>query len=84
MKHRGVCEMKLNAGARNGLSTSEFAGPQRSFPIPDISHGRAALSMAHYASDPAAIKAKVHAKFPSIGAGNSKVRAAVMAKLSGR
>ena len=58
---------KLKAAARKALPTSTFAGPKRSFPIPDKNHARAALSMAHYAKNPAAIRAKVHAKFPSIG-----------------
>lgn len=29
---------KLNAAKRNALPTSEFAGPDRSYPIPDRSH----------------------------------------------
>ena len=59
----------LHAAQRNALPGSAFAGPGRSYPIPDMNHARAALSMAHYASNPGAIRAKVHAKFPSIGAG---------------
>jgi len=58
---------KLTKAARAAIPTSKFAGPNRSFPIPDANHARAALSMAHYASNPAAIKARVHAAFPSIG-----------------
>jgi len=55
---------RLKAAA---LPSSAFAGPHRSFPIENKAHARAALSMAHYASNPGAIRAKVHAKFPSIG-----------------
>jgi len=58
---------RLKAAARKSLPSSAFAGPHRSFPIENKAHARAALSMAHYASNPGAIRAKVHAKFPSIG-----------------
>jgi hypothetical protein len=58
----------LHAAQRNALPGSSFAGPDRSFPINDANHARAALSMAHYAPNPAAIRAKVHARYPSIGA----------------
>jgi hypothetical protein len=66
---------------RAAIPTNQFAGPARSFPIPDLSHARAALSMAHYAPNPAAVQAKVHATFPQIGAADK--RQAVMAKLKG-
>lgn len=51
----------------------------RSFPIPDASHARAALSMAHYANDPGAIRAAVHRKFLAIG--GSAARAHLLAGL---
>ncbi len=70
----------LNAAARKAIPTSQFAGPDRSFPIPDENHAKAALSMAHYASDPGAIKAAVHRKFPDIG---QAVRGAVQSRLKG-
>jgi hypothetical protein len=73
--------MKLTTPMRNAIPTSQFAGPKRSFPIPDLSHARAALSMAHYAPDPGAIKAAVHQKFPTIGA--PEKRQAIMARLKG-
>ena len=55
---------KLTAKTRAAIPTSEFAGPNRSFPINDANHARAALSMAHYApkSEQAGIKAKARAK----------------------
>ncbi len=59
--------MKLTTEARKQIPGGQFAGPNRSFPIADKSHARAALSMAHYASNPGAIRAAVHAKYPSIG-----------------
>lgn len=58
---------RLTAQARRDLPAKDFAGPGESYPIPDANHARAALSMAHYASDPDAIKAAVHRKFPQIG-----------------
>ena len=69
----------IPAAARNALPASTFAGPHRSFPIPDANHARAALSMAHNAADPGEIQAAVHKKFPGIGTGDKK--AAVHAKL---
>lgn len=36
----------LKAKARNALATSSFAGPDRSYPIPDASHARNALARA--------------------------------------
>jgi len=69
----------LNAAARNALPTSSFAMPaQRRFPINNPSHARAALSMAHYAPNPSAIRAAVARRFPAID-----VRNAVRAKLRG-
>jgi len=63
---------KLSSGMRNALRPSQFALPGKgsgSYPIPDASHARAALSMgAKYASPSklATIKRKVKAKFPGI------------------
>lgn len=37
---------KLSTSARNKLSTSEFAGPNRSYPIPDHSHAANAKARA--------------------------------------
>lgn len=34
---------RLTAKARNKLPSSTFAGPNRSFPLPDKAHARAAL-----------------------------------------
>ncbi len=41
--------MKLTTSARNAIPAAKFAGPNRSFPIPDKSHARAALSGASHA-----------------------------------
>lgn len=37
---------KLDAAHRNSLPTSDFAGPDRSYPIPDRSHGANAKARA--------------------------------------
>ena len=61
---------KLTAKRRNALSPKSFAGPDRSYPIPDASHARNALSRVSQFGSPALkakVRAKVHAKFPGIG-----------------
>jgi len=60
---------KLTSKARNALSSSSFVFPgKRSFPIPDASHARNALSQA--AKKSPAVQAKVRGavkrKFPGI------------------
>lgn len=49
---------KLTKAARAAIPTSKFAGPNRTFPIPDKAHARAAIMLSGYASNPAAVKAK--------------------------
>lgn len=62
---------RLTTERRKELPEEEFAGAGRSYPIPDIEHGRKALQLDHHASpgERARIEAKVHAKFPSIDRG---------------
>lgn len=50
---------KLTAEARRKLPSSTFAGPNRSFPIPDKNHAKAALGLLHNA--PPAARAKIRA-----------------------
>lgn len=60
---------KLTAKSRNALPGKTFAGPDRSYPIPDASHARNALARASQHASPdlkARIRAKVHKKFPGI------------------
>lgn len=40
--------------------------PKGSYPIPDIKHARAALSLAHHAPNPEGIKAAVYKKYPEL------------------
>ena len=59
----------LKSAQRKKLPTSEFAGPDRSYPIPDANHARNALSRAAQNASPAeeaTIRAKVKRKFPGI------------------
>lgn len=60
---------KLSAAKRNNLPASTFAGPDRSYPINNLSHARNALARASQNAGPALkakIRAKVHKKFPGI------------------
>ena len=62
----------LTAKRRNSLPTSEFAGPDRSYPIQDASHARNALARASGKPVESEIRAKVHSKYPEIGSMVSK------------
>lgn len=58
---------KLTAARRRAIPTSEFAGPDRSYPIPDASHARNALARASGKSVEAQVRAKVHRAYPHMG-----------------
>lgn len=58
---------KLTAKTRNKIPGKDFAGPDRSYPIEDKSHARNALARASGKPVAAAVRAKVHAKFPDMG-----------------
>jgi len=62
---------KLTSRGRKALPKSDFAGPHRSFPIPNASHARNALARVANKSPAvkAQVRAAVHRKFPSIGKG---------------
>lgn len=60
-----------NVGKYKSVKPSEFAGSaggasKYSFPINTLARARNALARAHYASDPAGIREKVYAKYPSL------------------
>ena len=60
-----------SAGKYKDVAPSKFAGAaggasKYSFPIPDLAHARNALARAHYAPDPAALKAKVYRMYPQL------------------
>lgn len=61
---------KLDAAERNKLPDSDFAGPNRSYPINDESHARNAMSRASQNASPdlkQQIDTKVHNKYPGMG-----------------
>lgn len=60
---------KLSAESRNDLPKSDFAGPDRSYPINDRIHARNALARVSQYGDPelkARVRRKVHEKYPDI------------------
>jgi hypothetical protein len=59
---------KLTTGERNALPATDFAGPDRSFPVNDASHARNALARASqfHPELKEKIREKVRRKFPSI------------------
>lgn len=54
-------EKHLSAAERKKIPDSKFAGPNRTFPVEDKAHARAAIMLSRYAPDPAAVKAKARA-----------------------
>lgn len=66
---------KLTTARRNALPDSEFAGPDRSYPIEDANHARNALARVSQHGTPTEkkeVRAAVHRKFPGIGKKNPK------------
>jgi hypothetical protein len=64
---------RLTTKDRKALPAKEFAGPDRSYPIPDASHARNALSRVSQfgtADLKKKVREKVHRKFPDIGKGD--------------
>lgn len=60
---------KLTGKERSALPKKDFAGPARSYPIPDKNHARDALSRVSANGSPAEkkeVRAKVEQKFPAI------------------
>lgn len=55
-----------NAGKYSGVKTSNFAGPDKTFPINTEKRARSALSYAHNAANPNQIKEKVYEKYPGL------------------
>lgn len=60
---------KLTTKARAGIKSSNFAGPDRSYPVEDASHARNALARVSQFGSPALkskVRAKVKAKYPGM------------------
>lgn len=61
---------KLTAKGRKHIAPKNFALPNDRYPIEDASHARNALARVSQHGSPAEkakVRAKVHAKYPSIG-----------------
>lgn len=61
---------RLTAAQRKKLPASAFAGPNRSYPVQDAGHAKAALGRVAEFGSPALqkkVKAKVHKKYKGIG-----------------
>ena len=61
---------RLTAKRRDALPASDFAVPGRRYPVEDASHARNALARVSQHGSPAekaAVRRKVHEKFPGIG-----------------
>lgn len=70
-----LSKIRSKAGESNAFKykgVKSFAGPDKTFPINTPARARNALARAHYAKNPSTIRAKVHAKYPSIGKNKSK------------
>ena len=52
---------RLSAGTRREMPKSEFAGPDRSYPVPDAAHAKLAKAMAAKYAPPAE-RARIDAK----------------------
>jgi hypothetical protein len=61
---------KLTAKTRAAIPTSEFAGPDRSYPIADESHARNALARASGKPVAGRVRAAVKRKYPDIKLGD--------------
>lgn len=60
---------ELSSKSRDDLPGGDFAGPDRSYPINDSNHARAALSRVSEYGDPelkARVRRKVAEKYPDI------------------
>jgi len=58
---------KLTSAKRKAIPSSEFAGPDRSYPIEDASHARNALARASGKAVEGRVRAAVKRKYPNIG-----------------
>ena len=56
---------RLSAGERRTMPKSEFAGPGRSYPVPDAAHAKLAKAMAAKYAPPAE-RASIDAKANSV------------------
>jgi hypothetical protein len=62
---------RLTKRARDAIPTSQFAGPNRSFPIEDAAHAKAAIMLSGHAANPGQIRARARAKLAQYRRGKS-------------
>lgn len=55
-----------NAGKYTHVKSSNFAGPDKTYPINTQARARNALARAHFAKSPSSIKEKVYNKYPGL------------------
>ncbi len=55
-----------NAGKYKGVKSSNFAGPDKTYPINSLKRAKAALSYAHNSPKASSIKEKVYNKYPAL------------------
>ncbi len=66
---------KLTTKKRDRLKSSDFAGPNKSYPDEDRSHAKNALARVSEFGSPAVkaeVRKKVHAKYPTMGESSHK------------
>jgi hypothetical protein len=63
-----LSKIRQKAGESNAFEDRKgpFAGPDKTYPIPDLAHARNALARSHYAQNPESIKEKVYNKYPAL------------------
>ena len=55
-----------NAGKYKNVKSSDFAGPNGTYPINTLKRAKSALKLAHFASNPGNIVSKVYKKYPEL------------------
>merc|ERR1712078_516758 len=55
-----------NAGKYKNVKSSDFAGPNGTYPINTLKRAKSALRLAHFASNPGNIVSKVYKKYPEL------------------
>lgn len=55
-----------NAGKYKNVKSSNFAGPDGTYPINNLARARNALARAHYSKNPSGIEEKVYQKYPAL------------------
>lgn len=62
-----IMDAKLSTAARKNLASSTFCGPNRSYPVPDCSHARAAMAYAKKYNESSSVLACIRSKAKRLG-----------------